>query len=87
LNKRDSKTYITEIDIHDHKGNFWLSGTTRNLTNEELEQVKARAGSRAQYIKEYKKPDAKRIVEIIGPDGKKEIMTWGEYLKRARNKH
>ena len=86
INKRDSKTYITSVDVMDHKGNFWMSGTTRNLTPDELEHIKTRAGSKAQYITEYKKPEAKRMVELINPNGSKEVMTWGEYLRRVRSK-
>lgn len=71
------KEYVAIVDQPDNRGKFWSSGTTRKLTSEEAKLLLEKG-----KIKEYEKPESKRMVEMTEADGTKKTLTWGEYLKR-----
>ncbi|MBU0647518.1 hypothetical protein KKC67_03460 [Patescibacteria group bacterium] len=79
----NTKKYVAILDQPDPKNSekFWMSGQIRTLNDKQAEPLLDR-----KKITEYIKPEPKRKVMLINPDGTKEEMSWGEYLKRKRRR-
>jgi len=75
------KTYTAIIDQPDKQGRFWASGTTRILREEEARPLLERG-----LIIEAPPPESKRMVRLVSTEGKVEVISWSEHLKRRRAK-
>ena len=88
---KKSKKYTTSLDMYigdlfnGRHGDSWYVGQAKSFTDSEIDEIKRKKGSRAEYIEEYN-DSPRRFVNLISPEGKIEQITWGEYLRRNKRK-
>lgn len=69
------KYYTTKVDRL-LRGKPWHTGWPRKLTDTEAAEMK--------HITPYQKPEPKRYVKLIHPDGTQERISWGDYISRLK---